>query len=279
MDLQEIIKQVKALAVEAGAFVRNQRQCFTNDMVVAKYSHDYVSHVDKDTEDMIVEGLSAILPEAGFVTEESTDMSMRDLRRVMDDNYEYCWVIDPLDGTTNFIHGLSPYCISIALRNAKEVLLAVVYEVTANNLYHAYKGGGAYRDDVRISVSDMPVIDDALISLGLPYDVDKASSFYTHLSASLYGKVASLRNLGSAEAELCYVADGRLDAYIEPCVFPWDVAAGALILREAGGRVTDFRGEDAQWESGREVLATNGKIHDELTRRVISSVESVKAVF
>jgi myo-inositol-1(or 4)-monophosphatase len=279
MDLQNITEQVKALASEVGAFIRQQRADFHSERVVMKTSHDYVSYVDKEAEARIVNGLKRILPEAGFITEESTNVANRDERTIMAEGYEYCWVVDPLDGTTNFIHGLSPYCVAIALRNADEVVCGVVYEVSLDELFSAYKGGGAFCNGRQIHASETPNVDSALITVGLPYDVERTSEFYKHLSGALYGHVASLRNLGSAEAELCYVAMGRLDAYIEPCVYPWDVAAGGLILSEAGGKASDYSGNSGLFEQGREVLATNGRIHDELMGIVAKSKAEVKAFF
>ncbi|MCR5314081.1 MAG: inositol monophosphatase [Bacteroidaceae bacterium] len=279
MDLQNITEQVKALAYEVGAFIRIQRENFKSERVIAKTSHDYVSYVDKEAEAKIIEGLKIILPESGFVTEESTDINNREERLTMDDRYEFCWIVDPLDGTTNFIHGLAPYCVSIALRNKEEILAGIVYEVSNDEMFCAYKGGGAFCNNKIIKTSAIKTIDNALLTIGLPYDVNKASKFYTHLSGKLYGNVASLRNLGSAEAELCYVAQGRIDAYIEPCIFPWDVAAGSIILKEAGGDISDFSGENKLWEQGIEVLATNGLIHQELQRVVEETKKEVNAVF
>lgn len=279
MDLKIITEQVKALAIEVGAFIRQQREEFDVDRVVMKASHDYVSYVDKEAEARIVAGLKKIMPEAGFVTEEGTSVDSRDERAIMEAGKEYCWVVDPLDGTTNFIHGMAPYCVCIALRDANEVLLGAVYEVVNDELFWACKGMGAYCNDKPIKVSGTQTLNQSLVVLGLPYDVDRCNGFYRTLSGELYGNVASIRNLGSAEAELCYVACGRIDAYVEPCIYPWDVAAGGVIIREAGGKVSDYSGEDMLWEQGREVLATNGTIHSELLNTVKGIKKAVNASF
>jgi len=279
MDLQNITEQIKALAIEVGAFIRQQRVDFKSECVIMKSTHDYVSYVDKEAEKRIVEKLRQILPEAGFVTEEGTTVSSRDKRAIMEEGKEYCWVVDPLDGTTNFIHGIAPYCVCIALRNTEEVIAGAVYEVCNDELFWAYKDGGAYCNDTKISASGTPKVDNALLVLGLPYDVNRYKEFYKHISGELYGNVASIRNFGSAEAELCYVAAGRIDGYIEPCIYPWDVAAGSVIIKEAGGQISDFSLEDELWESGREVLATNGLIHKELQAIVESTKKAVKATF
>ena len=279
MDIKNITEQVKALAIEVGAFIRQQREEFNPDRVIMKSSHDYVSYVDKEAETRIVAGLRKIMPEAGFVTEEGTSVATRDERAIMEKGKEYCWVVDPLDGTTNFIHGMAPYCVCIALRTSTEIIIGVVYEVVNNELFWAYKGGGAYCNDKPIKASSTESLNQALLVLGLPYDVKRYKEFYKHLSGALYGNVASIRNLGSAEAELCYVACGRIDAYVEPCIYPWDVCAGSIIIQEAGGKISDFGGGNDLWEQGREVLATNGKIHSELLSAVIASKEAVNASF
>ena len=135
VDLRQLVEEVKAVAVCAGHFLKEQRAAFDRSKVQEKGPHDYVSYVDKRSEERLVGQLSALLPGAGFITEEKTT------RQYAEETY--CWVIDPLDGTTNFIHDMAPYCVSIALRNREEVLLGVVYEVCRDECYWAYKGGGA----------------------------------------------------------------------------------------------------------------------------------------
>lgn len=279
MDIKNITEQVKALAIEVGAFIRQQREEFNPDRVIMKSSHDYVSYVDKEAEARIVAGLKTILPEAGFVTEEGTSVDTRDERVIMEEGKEYCWVVDPLDGTTNFIHGMAPYCVCIALRTSTEVLVGVVYEVVNDEVFWAYKGGGAYCNDKPIKSASTESLNQSLVVLGLPYDVKRCKEFYKELLGSLYGNVASIRNLGSAEAELCYVACGRIDCYVEPCIYPWDVCAGSIIIHEAGGKVSDFSGGNDLWEQGREVLATNGNVHAELVSVVSAVKKAVNASF
>ena len=252
MDLQHVLSEVKKLAVEAGEFVAEQRRSFDFSRVESKQSHDYVSYVDKGCEKLVVARLKEILPEAGFVTEEKTIEQ--------EGEKELQWVVDPLDGTTNFIHDLAPYCVSIALRNEREILLGVVYEVSRKELYSAAKGCGAFLNDTPIKVSSISDLDQALVMIGYPYNADGWRAFCLNMTGRLYGHCASIRSMGSAEAELCYVAAGKIDVYFESFIQPWDVAAGACILKEAGGMVTDYGGGD-EWESGRQVLATNGLLH------------------
>lgn len=261
MDLQHILSEVKALAVEAGTFIAEQRNTFDASRVELKQSHDYVSYVDKGCEQMIVKRLKEILPEAGFITEEKTVEQV-------DEKTNYFWVVDPLDGTTNFIHNLAPYCVCIALRSKAELLIGVVYEVTSNELYSAAKGQGAFLNGKPIHVSSLTDFDQALVMIGYPYNADAWRPFCLKLTGQLYGHCASIRSSGSAEAELCYVAAGKIDVYVESFIQPWDVAAGACILLEAGGRISDYEGGDTLWESGRQVMATNGWLHERMLQEM-----------
>lgn len=254
MNPDELLEEVKALAVETGHFLRSERKSFRRDKVEKKAAHDYVSYVDKTSEQRIVKRLRELLPEAGFVTEEGSAVFSGE---------EYCWLVDPLDGTTNFIHDNAPYCVSIALRKGDKMQLGVVYECCREELYWATKDSPAYLNGQEIHVSDLSVLDQAFIELGFPYDAERFRPFINGIIASLYGHVGGLRLLGSAAAELCYLAAGRFEARIEGLLGPWDIAAGSLILQRAGGRVSDFNGGDT-FHSGHEVLASNGKLHGQL---------------
>lgn len=254
LDLKQITEEVRKIALDAGAFLRSERMAFDMSKVEKKHAHDYVSYVDKESEKRIVASLRALLPEAGFIAEEGTANLAEE---------EYCWLVDPLDGTTNFIHNNAPYCVSIALRNREELLVGVVYEVCRDELYWTYKGAPSYLNDKEIQVSDVSDMYEAFIALGFPYDFEAYKPVANHLVNALYGNVGGLRLQGAAAAELCYVAAGRFEARIEAFLGPWDIAAGALILMNAGGRLSDFEGRPDCY-SGHEVLATNGKIHREL---------------
>lgn len=256
MDLDFLIEQVKALALESGEFLRRERLSFDRGKVEQKAAHDYVSYVDKTSERRIVTRLQALLPEAGFVTEEGTASL---------DGQEYCWVVDPLDGTSNYIHDNAPYCISIALRNRAEILLGVVYECCRDELFWAHKDGAAYMNGKEIHVSDQAVLDQAFIELGFPYNAEAYREFALKLVDSLYGHVGGLRLMGAAAAEICYVAAGRFDARIEGLIGPWDIAAGHIILKQAGGKMTDFSGNPDCLDA-REVFASNGKVHEEILK-------------
>lgn len=250
-DLDSLCVEVRQIACDAGAFLRDERRRFDRSRVEEKSAHNYVSYVDKESERQIIDRLAALLPEAGVIAEEGSGAQTDE---------RYCWVIDPLDGTTNYIHDLAPYCVSIALRDREEVVLGVVYEVCRNECFYAVQGGAAYRDGEEIRVSDVSELSQACIALGFPYNSDAYRPIASGLVDRLYGFAGGTRLMGSAAAELCYVAAGRFDARIEAYLGPWDVAAGAFILQQAGGKVTDFRGGN-DWKSGREVAATNGRLH------------------
>ena len=175
--------------------------------------------------------------------------------------------MDPLDGTTNFIHNNAPYCISIALRNREELLVGVVYEVCRNELYWTYKGSPSYLNGREIHVSDVADMDEAFVALGFPYNFQSYKPLAEHIVHKLYGNVGGLRLQGAAAAELCYVAAGRFEARIEGFLGPWDIAAGSIILMNAGGKVTDYSGGE-NFYNGHEVLATNGKLHNEFLKIV-----------
>ena len=252
VNLKQLVQEVKKIAIETGYFLRDERAKFDRSAVKEKGPHDYVSYVDKASEERLVAQLSLLLPDAGFITEEKTTQQHA--------TEEYCWVIDPLDGTTNFIHDMAPYCVSIALRNREEVLLGVVYEVCRDECYWAYKGGGAYLNGTPIHVTGIEAVEQAQILLGFPYDSERFRPVILNAIGQMYGNVGAERLLGSAAAELCYVAAGRAEGRIEGLLGPWDVAAGTLILSEAGGMTTDFSGGDT-YLNGREVIASNGHIH------------------
>ena len=262
MNLEQLTKEVCRVAREAGVYIDKERAGFSLDRVERKHAHDYVSYVDKGSERMIVEALKALLPEAGFITEEGL-ATHRDEQML--------WVVDPLDGTTNFIHGYAPYAVSIALTRGREILIGVVYEVCANECFYAWKGGGAYLEADGEMIRQLHVgshsIQDALICLQLPYNSDAYKPVIERLIDRFYGRVGSIRMIGSAAMALCYVAAGRLDAYAERYIGQWDFMAGALIVKEAGGRVTDYAGEDYMME-GDSVIATNIVTHEALLQAI-----------
>jgi myo-inositol-1(or 4)-monophosphatase len=254
MQLEQIANQVIELSKKAGDFIRQERKTFNIDKIEYKGLNDLVSYVDKTAEGIIVAGLEKILPAAGFITEEKTKNIIAD---------QYNWIIDPLDGTTNFIHGVPSYSVSIALKEYDELVLGVVYEINLDECFYAWKGSPAYMNGTEIKVSKAPKIADSLIATGFPYyDFTKQPQYielFTYLMKNCHG----LRRLGSAAVDLVYTAAGRFDAFYEYNLNAWDVAAGIVILKQAGGHVVNFSGGDEVLNT-RELLATNGQITDEM---------------
>ena len=256
-DLGQLTQSVCQVAREAGAYIRKERASFSVDKVERKHAHDYVSYVDKGSEQLIVKALRELLPEAGFITEEGSAGHTDE---------QYVWVVDPLDGTTNFIHGFAPYAVSIALCKGHQIVVGVVYEIVSDECYYAWQNGGAWVNEQPLHVGKSE-INDALLCLQLPYNSDAYKPVISRLIQHFYGNVGSIRMIGSAAIALCYVAAGRLDAYAERYIGQWDYMAGALIVQEAGGHVTNYAGEDYFME-GDSVVATNGVVHQELLRAV-----------
>ncbi len=211
---------------------------------------DLVTEVDEESERVIREELLGTFPTHGMLAEEGGVQAGEENAR---------WIVDPLDGTTNYAHGLPVFAVSIALERDGEVILGVVHDPMRDEIFVAERGAGATLngEPIRVSETDEPIR--ALIATGLPYDRERMPE-----ALELFGRFAALsrgmRRLGAAAIDLCYVACGRLDGYYERGIWPWDLAAGSLILREAGGRITDYRG-DALDLAGREVVASNGWLH------------------
>lgn len=253
MNYEFICKHVISAAHETGRFIQTEAEKFSLDKVETKGLHNFVSYVDKTAEEMLVEQLDELLPDAGFLAEEGTKATS---------DAQLKWVIDPLDGTTNFIHGLSPYSISIALMDGPETVIGVVYELNLKECFYAWKGSPAYLDGKVIQVSHTAKVKDSLIATGFPYyDFDKMDGYLASLKYFLQNSHGA-RRLGSAAADLAYVACGRFEAFYEYSLQPWDVAAGAFILERAGGKVSDFSG-GKNYIYGKELVATNSFIFDE----------------
>lgn len=249
MDLEKITAEVSALARFTGEFVRNAAANFSTESIEYKGLNDMVSYVDKETEIRLVEGLRRILPEAGFIAEEGTVQQAQ--------NQEFAWIIDPVDGTTNYMHGLPIFAISIALQQNDKIISGVVYEINRDECFMAWLGGGAYLNEKPIKVSSAKYLKDSLIATGFPYyDFDLMEN-YINILKELMQKSHGLRRLGAAAVDLAYTACGRFEGFFEYNLKPWDVAAGTLIVQEAGGIVTDFKGGN-DFVFGRELIAGCG---------------------
>ncbi len=246
MNLEKVCKQVVNLTESVGKFIISENN---NELlkVEEKGLHDFVTYVDKTAEKKLVEGLSDILPEAGFIAEEGTSTK---------DGKTYKWIIDPLDGTTNYIHRITPYAISIALMENNEVVLGVVHELGLDECFYAWGNGSAYLNGKEIKVSEKNKIEDSLIATGFPYyDYKRIKPFLESLEFFMKNS-HGVRRLGSAATDLAYVACGRFEAFYEYSLSPWDVAAGAFIVQQAGGKVCDFKG-GSNYIFGKEIIATN----------------------
>jgi myo-inositol-1(or 4)-monophosphatase len=259
MNLGIICQQVKDVAVLAGEFIQNERIHFSKSKIETKGEHDFVSYVDREAEKQIVNALRQILPEAGFLTEEATTSS---------ENKTYNWIIDPLDGTTNYIHNVPPFAVSIALMHKDKLVLGVVYEIVKEECFYAWEGSPAYLNGEKINVSTVNDMNTSLIATGFPYYDYKLMAEYMLFLEYLMRNTSGIRRPGSAAADLVYVACGRFDAFYEYSLHAWDVAAGAFIVQQAGGIVTDFQNKN-NYIFGGEIIATNKNIYktfSQLTR-------------
>lgn len=253
MNYEYICKSVISVVRDAERFIQTEAKKFSSEKVEIKGIHNFVSYVDKKAEEILVEGLEEILPEAGFITEEGTKGNSGEQMK---------WVIDPLDGTTNFIHGLPIYSISVALMDGDEIVLGVVNELNLGECFYAWKNGPAYLNGEVIHVSNAKKVSDSLIGTGFPYyDFDKMKLYMESLDYFMRNSHGA-RRIGSAAVDLAYVACGRFEAFYEYSLQSYDVAAGALIVERAGGKVCDFKGGN-NYVFGKEMVATNGHIHDE----------------
>ena len=254
LNYQELCEKSIVLIKETGNYILEERKRFTPDLVETKSLNSLVSFVDKTAEQMLVEGLGNLLPEAGFIAEEGTSTKNGDT---------YNWVIDPLDGTTNFIHGIPLFSISVALMKNNYPVVGVVHEINLNECFYAWEDSKAFMNGDEISVTKTTNLSDTLLATGFPYhDFDKMEGFLESLRYFME-HTRGLRRLGSAAVDLAYVACGRFDGFYEYGLNPWDVAAGAFIVERAGGKSGFFTDQD-KFTDGSEILSTNGLIHKEM---------------
>lgn len=255
MNLENICQQACQITKEVGQFLRTELGKVSQDKIEQKYLNNLVSYVDKTSEEQLIKGLAAILPEASFIAEEET---------VAPENKAYRWIIDPLDGTTNFLHHLPFFAISIALQHEEKTVLGIVYEVNNDELFYSWKGAAsAYLNGNNIQVTGTTDMKDALLATGFPYyDFDHVDAYLQMLKPLMLG-TRGLRRIGSAALDLVYVACGRFDGYFEYSLSPWDVAGGAFIAQQAGALVSDYSGGD-DYIFGKEIIAASPAIHQVL---------------
>ena len=253
IDYKNICLKTCDIAKQAGDFIRNEASSISAKSVEVKGLHNFVTYVDKGAEKLIVERLQQLLPEAGFIAEEGT---------ITERGSRFDWVIDPLDGTTNFIHGLPPYAVSIGLLENNIPVAGVVYEITLDECFYAWKDGQAFLNGKEIRVSDRAKVQDSLIATGFPYYDYHLMRPYIECLEYFLKNSHGVRRLGSAATDLAYVACGRFEAFYEYSLSPWDVVGGAFILQQAGGKVSDFSGGD-NYIFGKELVAGNAAVFDE----------------
>lgn len=251
----DFVAHVIGSAREAALFIESNYKTLSESDIESKGINSLVSYVDKHSEVLLVKALSQISKEYGFITEEETTTTSRK---------RYNWIIDPLDGTTNFIHKIPFFSISIALEKDGIIQLGIVYDIMHDEMYCAVKGEGAMCNRERLHIHHKPgSLSDSVIATGFPYDNKNIYNGHIHVLSHIIHNARALRRLGSAALDLCYVAAGRFGGFYEMALNPWDIAAGGLIVQEAGGHVSDFSGNN-DWLSRGEVLAATPIVHQEL---------------
>lgn len=252
--LQNLAIEANRIVKSVGEFIRGEIGRVGADRIEEKALHSLVSYVDRTAEEMLVAQLGALLPGSVFLTEEET---------VENSAGNLLWIIDPLDGTTNFLHQIPIFSVSVALQEGDRTILGIVYEVNRSELFYAWQGGGAFLNGQAIHVSRTASLNNSLLATGFPYyDFEKMESYLDSLMLFMQ-ETRGIRRLGSAAVDLAYVACGRFDAFFEYSLHPWDVAAGAFIVQEAGGHVSDFSGGN-DYLYGEEILASNLGIYNEV---------------
>lgn len=255
MNYELLCNKVIAIARLTGNFIRKESLSFDDAKIEYKGLNDLVSYVDKTAERQLVKNLKKVLPEAGFITEEDETENTY--------NQPFTWIIDPLDGTTNFIHGIPTFSISIALYEGLEPVLGVVYEINRGEMFYSYKGAPAYLNNKEIRVSQSSNLSQCLLATGFPYYQFDKQPQYIQLFTEMMQKCHGLRRIGSAAVDLAYVACGRFDAYFEYNLNSYDMAAGAFLVKQAGGQLHNFSGGNEYLQT-REIVASNGLVTQEI---------------
>lgn len=260
MNLTGLEQDVISLCEEVGEFMSKESENFDLSKIEQKGSFsNLVSYVDKESEKRLVARLSELLPGAGFLAEEGTETKGTN---------DYKWIIDPLDGTTNYLHGLPIYAISIGLQKKDKTVMGIVYDVSHKDCYHAIENNPAYCNKKEIRISPINKLEESLLATGFPYyHLDKREN-YLEIIKIFLEKTHGIRRLGSAAMDLAYVACGKLEGFFEYNLSPWDVAGGTFIVQQAGGIVTDFSGGEDYLFGGQ--LCAGGKVHAEMLQLIKS---------
>ncbi|MBL6950900.1 MAG: inositol monophosphatase [Bacteroidales bacterium] len=251
INLEILTKSVCHLCEKTGDYISSESNRFQQSDIREKGHSNFVTYVDEQAEQRLIEGLSDLLPGSGFIAEESPELATA----------EFTWIIDPLDGTTNFIHGIPLISISVALKQENKILSGVIYEVGQREMFYTWDGASSYVNGETVRVSDTNKLIDSLFATGFPYYDYSRLDDYLDFFKFLMQHSRGIRRLGSAAADLAYVACGRFEGFYEYGLSPWDVAAGSLLVTNAGGRICDFKGGN-KYLFGKEIIATNHSIFE-----------------
>lgn len=267
MNLSQICQDAIAIVKETGAFLKREVEAFDKSNIEYKgAANNLVSYVDKEAEKQLVAKLSLLVPEAGFITEEGTiDKHSETLN----------WIIDPLDGTTNFIHGLRIFCVSVALVKGKQPLVGIVYEPNLDECFYAWQDGGAFCNGKPIKTSNTESLQHSLISTGFPYSLAGKITDHLTILQEFVLQSHGIRRLGAAAVDLAYVACGRVEGFYEYNLKAWDMAAGVLLVTEAGGKVSDFDGGD-NYLFGGQLIAGAANVHGPMHNLIASYWKNVE---
>ena len=251
-------EELQTICTNVGQFIRTEMNEVTTEQIEEKERNSLVSYVDKEAENLIVKELRQLIPDAGYITEEdSTENSVK----------ENMWIIDPLDGTTNFLYKIPHFCTSIALSVGGEVVLGIVYDIMQQTAYTAIKGEGAWENNIPMRVKPNADQKQAIVGTGFPYkrsdSIDPTMALLKHCILNYRG----IRRIGSAALDLAFVAAGKMDIFYERTLNIWDVAAGALLVEEAGGQVTDYWGKDGYLENGT-IISSNKILHQDILQAI-----------
>jgi myo-inositol-1(or 4)-monophosphatase len=245
-------------AILAGELIRNNVGKITKNDIDVKQASDFVTHIDRESEQIIINTIRSRFPHHHFLTEESLKE---------EGSGEFRWLIDPLDGTTNFIHGYPVFSVSIALELNRDIILGLIYDPLRDDIFTSEKGCGAFLNGKPVKVSNVTDLANSLISTGFPFRKRNLIDEYLKLFKNIFYRVSDIRRAGSAALDLAYVACGRCEGFFEIALSPWDIAAGSLLIKEAGGLVTDFGGGSEYLSTGNIITAIPA-IHEEMLQEV-----------
>lgn len=255
---------VKAARLAGEVILKNLGQLNKGE-IKTKKAFDFVTEVDRESESVIIETIRKEFPSHSFLAEETLKQA---------DTENYRWIIDPLDGTTNYIHSYPMFSISIALEYRRQIIAGVVFDPLRNELFHAARGGGAFLNNSQIRVSDIGFLEKSLIATGFPFRKKEMVELYLKAFKLIFFEVSDIRRAGSAAIDLAYIAAGRFEGFFELNLSPWDIAAGSLLIKEAGGVITDFGGAGDFISTGN-VVAGNPSIQHEILKKVRETFKGV----